>query len=739
MLYFGSALHDMAFVAAAAVICLLSSWEMFHLMVRGARGLRRTISIVVLAGLGVWSTHFVAILGLRPDFLIAYSIAETMGSMVVAIVIIGGGFALAAAAKRLVPALLAGACGGAGISAMHHLGMYGLSGCIVRFDTFSLITSTLAAMTLSMLAIAVSRSSVRYKTLVASTLFVAGVVTLHFGSIIGTTLQVGAAASWVMSETALIGCQIVAILVLISPISTIFRRQIAYYREATLSGQVAMATDEGVVTMDATGRLTWANDAFLRMTGLDRNEIHNVNSVKIVERFASLDDADTYRHAIETGNRATIDVRVERRGPEPRWQRIRLIPKKTQGGALIGFVSAHQDISVEKIALERLRASQAEASRLAIAAEYAADSMLITDARGRTIWANTSFERTTGYTLDEILGRNPGEILRCDETNPATLRSIKKAIDAVRPIRTEFQIAKKGGDTYWNELELSPVRQEGKPLQFVGVSRDVSERIEREERLKEARRKAEAANEMKSEFLARMSHEIRTPMNGVTGLTEVLSTTDLSDEQTKYVDHIRECSAHLLQVVNDVFDFSSIAKGDVSLSKASFDVREVAEEALSVVRLAAKEQNLKLDLDLDTGLPPFLLGDKERLKQVLLKLLSNAVKFTEAGAVTLKVSPDAAGASEAVEGVRLKFSVSDTGVGIPPEMQRHVFEPFRQVEESATRSYEGTGLGLTIAKDIVTAMGGRLTVDSEVGKGSTFAFSLRFDSEGKQGSETKAA
>lgn len=738
MLYFGSALHDMTYVAAAAVICLLSSWATFHAVIKDTPSAQRTISIVVLAGLGVWSTHFVAILGLRPDFRIAYSIPETMGSMLLAIIIIGGGIAMAAASKRLVPALLFGSCAGAGISAMHHLGMYGLSGCIVRFDTFGVIASTLASMGFSMFAVAVSRSSLRYKVLYASLLFVVGVITLHFGSIIGTSLRVATAAPWVMSGLLLTACQFAAVLVLFLPISKIIRQQIANSREAALSGQVAMATDEGIVTMDPAGRLTWANDAFLRMTGLARNGILDANSIEIVESLASLEDADTFRNAIETGGKAVIDVRVDRRGSEQTWQRVRLIPKRSENGALVGFVSAHQDITPEKAALERLKTSEAEASRLAIVAEHTADSILITDEVGRTTWANTSFERLTGFTLDEILGRRPGDVLHCKETNPTTVRAINEAIRTFSPIRTEILNTNKDGQTYWIELEVSPVKRDGKSPRFIAVSRNIGERIEREERLKEARRKAEAADQMKSEFLARMSHEIRTPMNGVTGLTEVLSTTELSADQAKYVAHIRECSAQLLRVVNDVLDFSSIAKGEVSLNYDTLDLRKVAEEALSVVKLAAKERDLTLNLDFDVS-SSGLQGDKNRLKQVLINLLSNAVKFTEAGSVTLRISAAADDLSDLQDGVRLKFSVTDTGVGIPSEMQDHVFEPFRQVEESATRSYEGTGLGLSIGKDIVTAMGGRLIVESEVGKGSTFSFSLTFETEDKQSSDARAA
>lgn len=729
MLYFGATMHDVTYVLASVIICLLSSWAVFYSIVRDAPGLRRMISVTVFAGLGVWSTHFVAVLGLRPDFLIEYSIPETLGSMLLAIIAIGGALAIATAAKRLIPALLAGSIAGIGISAMHHLGMYGLSGCIVRFDTFAVIATTLTAMAFSMLAIAVSRSFIRGRIFLASLLFGAGVATVHFGSIIATSFQVGDAAPWVMSGLLLAVCQFVAVLVLMSPAFRIVRQQVTYYRESAFSGQVAKATDEGIVTMDAKGSVTWANDAFLRMTGLDREEILNVDSIEVVTKLASLEDADTYQHAIRTGGKASIDVSINQGGGEQRWQRVRLIPKRAENGELAGFVSAHQDTTTEKIALERLRASEAEASRLAIVAEHATDAILITDAHGGTMWVNASFQRLSGYTLDEMLGRKPGEVLQCKDTDPATVRAIREALTDARPIRTEIMNANKDGDTYWTELEISPVKRDGEPLRFIAVSRNVSERIQREQYLKEARRKAEAADEMKSEFLARMSHEIRTPMNGVTGLTEVLSTTDLNDVQTKYVAHIRECSAQLLRVVNDVLDFSSIAKGEVSLSKAEFDLKEVADEALSVVSLAAKEKGLALTLDIDTIPSGAFWGDKDRLKQVLLNLLSNAVKFTNAGSVTLKITSEAKGASDPDECGRFVFSVTDTGVGIPPDMQEHVFEPFRQLEESATRSYEGTGLGLSIAKDIVTAMGGRMTLESEVGEGSTFAFSLSFEAE----------
>jgi PAS domain S-box-containing protein len=291
------------------------------------------------------------------------------------------------------------------------------------------------------------------------------------------------------------------------------------------------------------------------------------------------------------------------------------------------------------------------------------------------------------------------------------------------PLRSVYRVIARDGRVVWFQCEAKMVRRkDGRPWFIHGVGFDVTEIKVAQQSLETSLEAAQAAVRTRNEFLANMSHEIRTPINGIMGMTQLALDTELTPEQTSYLRTVSGSADSLLEIVNDILDFSKIESHKIELEIVEFDPLRCIEEAMRQLAIRAREKGLEITSHVAAGLPTRLLGDAHRLRQVLTQVVGNAIKFTEAGEVALRVEEEDCPPGQ----VRLHFQVKDTGIGISREKRETIFAPFYQADGSSTRKYGGTGLGLTIASRLVQLMDGRIWVDSEPGAGSTFHFTVGF-------------
>lgn len=347
------------------------------------------------------------------------------------------------------------------------------------------------------------------------------------------------------------------------------------------------------------------------------------------------------------------------------------------------------------------------------------DMLCIASFEGHLVRVNPAWEATLGFSAQELASRPYLDFVHPEDREATRAEAIKVATGKAAAVYFENRYMCKDGSYRWLSWTAQPLKEEGL---FYCTARDVTEQRRAAAELQKAREAADAANRAKSDFLANMSHEIRTPMNAVIGMSELLLDTPLNGDQSEYVMTLRDSAESLLGLINDILDFSKIEAGMFELSAEEFDLREVLGNTLRGLGVRAHQKGLELACRVAPEVPEILIGDAPRLRQVVVNLVGNAIKFTPSGEVLLQVESDAPAGSE----VTLRFLVADTGIGIPKDKQQVIFEAFSQADSSTTRSFGGTGLGLAIAAQLVRMMGGHIGVESAPGRGSRFRFAARF-------------
>ncbi|MGB2981828.1 MAG: PAS domain S-box protein [Candidatus Zixiibacteriota bacterium] len=465
-------------------------------------------------------------------------------------------------------------------------------------------------------------------------------------------------------------------------------------------------------------RVVFANTALAEISGYSVEELRCL-SPEEVKSLVHAEDRDMiwerFQHRL-SGKPVSprYEFRIVRKDGTVRW--LEMFASRIDYRGKLAVHAAIMDVTERKQAKEKLQESEKKYRTLV---ETAQEGIGILDPDENIIFVNQAFANLLGYQKEELLSLNLSQI-----SDKEQLTEFRKETEKRRHGNSstyETKLYTKAGEPKYFSLSASPLFDEkGTFTGTMGLLADITERKQAEEMLRKAKEEAEDANQLKSEFLANMSHEIRTPMNAIIGMTDITLDTSLTEEQRDYLTTVKESARGLLELLNDILDLSKIEADRVELETIDFDLRVTVEGVADTLATKASAKGLELACIIHSQVPCLLLGDPGRIRQILMNLAGNAIKFTETGEVVIRVELE----KETEDRATLLLSVSDTGVGIPTEKQAWIFESFTQADGSTTRKHGGTGLGLSISKRLVEMMGGRIGVESEPGKGSRFWFTV---------------
>ena len=498
-----------------------------------------------------------------------------------------------------------------------------------------------------------------------------------------------------------------------------------YRRQSRVLQSVLDSMGDGVVVADEYGKFLLWNPAAERLIGIGPRQVSPsewsdlygcfLGDAKTPCRWEDLPLARAIRgESVDAVELFLCNADV----PDGIWLSATARPLKSESGELRGGVVVCRDITAAKKAKEAIHAGE-EINRTILATAH--EAFVAVDAGSIIRQWNRQAELTFGWTAAEAIGRHLTETIIPPQFHQAHLAGLRRFVETGQATilnqRLELSARHRDGHEFPIEITIAPVRK-GDSYLFSAFIHDITQQRRAKEDLQRAKDLAETASRAKSAFLANMSHEIRTPMNAIIGMTELVLATELTPTQREYLAMVLESGESLLAVINDILDFSKIEAGRFTLDVAVFDLRESLGDTMKSLAVRAHRKSLELACHVDPELPQFILADKNRLRQVVVNLVGNAIKFTDRGEVVLDVRCDSRRDGELV----LHFTARDTGIGIPQDKQQLIFNAFEQADESTSRRFGGTGLGLAISSRLVELLGGRIWVESEVGQGSQFHF-----------------
>jgi len=465
-------------------------------------------------------------------------------------------------------------------------------------------------------------------------------------------------------------------------------------------------------SLDIEGNILEVNDVWLRTLGYKREEVvgHSIKEYLTEESVGILQEI--FPKFISTGRVHNIEYELVSKNKEKIVVVIEGLIATDKSGKFQRTHCVLHNVTERRHAEQQIRL-------LSRSVEQSPVSVIITDINGGILYVNPKFTEVTGYSGEEAIGKTP-DLLKSGEHPPSFYKKLWDTILSGNEWRGEFRNKKKNGEFYWDSSTISPILNEkGDIAYFVGVQEDVTEKKRLHDELVKAKEKAEESDRLKSAFLANISHEIRTPMNGILGFMDLLSEPELEEStKNRYIDIINKSGERLMTTINDIIEISKLEAGQLKVQISDVDISAVMDYLFGFFKHQADETGIQLKVNNRlSGTDAIIRADRQKLEGVLINLIRNAIKFTRKGFVEF---------GSHLENGQLLFYVRDTGIGIPTDRLKAIFDRFVQADIKLTRPYEGSGLGLSIAKGYTELLGGKIEVESEEGKGSTFNFFIPF-------------
>lgn len=485
----------------------------------------------------------------------------------------------------------------------------------------------------------------------------------------------------------------------------------------------------GILIRDKAGKVLWMNEPLEQILGYSRAEMSGKTfGHMLLGEDTDLTVFETAVQAVAENRPYEVELKIYKKDKTPIWIFITNSPLFNEAGQVDRQVAVLVDIT------ERKKADQ-QLSMLSLVASNSVSGVVINNEKGEVEWVNDAFTKITGYHLRDVQDKHLGDVLKGELTDVAIIEKSRELSKNKQSFEVDLLVYRKDGQPLWisviNSVILNSV---GKVDKYIEVIIDITAKKKAELQLIAAKEEALQLNRAKDIFIGVMSHEIRTPLNAVIGMSHLLLDDNPLPSQTENLNVLKFSAENLMMLINDVLDFTKIETGNIELEKVNLNLRELVKSVTASMQYKASGKDIYLKANIDEDIPQLVLGDYTRLCQILLNITSNAVKFTDQGGITIDLKI----IEQTAKIVRIRFAVSDTGIGIPADKIGTIFESFKQAEADTTRKYGGTGLGLAISKRLVDLHESRINVDSVLGHGSTFWFTISFNKTDERSNNTSS-